>query len=117
MSSRYFRIQTADRDANGLLDPEQQTSEAWNGHESLTRRGVSVCESLEDLATYLATDGSGIPYGSGAWVIVELEGERSRDTAVDPGETLIIPTRIASTRPMGEEFFEMIGAAFDAQYA
>jgi hypothetical protein len=116
-SSRYFRIQTADRDVSGLLDPAQQTSEAWNGQESLIRHGVSVCDSLEDLADYLIADGSGIPYGSGEWVVVELTGTLSTDTALDAGETLIIPTAIISVEPMAAQLFPMIDAAYDALYA
>lgn len=112
----YYRIQTADRDPADLLAPENQVSYHWNEIDSpeYTRQGVSVCATLEDLARYLA--GSGIPYGAGEWVIVELAGEVSDDTPYDAeyGEILIHPTEIVSVRPMDDEFFELIGKAYDA---
>jgi hypothetical protein len=112
----YFRIQTADRDPADLLIAENQVSYHWNEIDSTeyTRRGVSVCATLEDLARYLA--GSGIPYGAGEWVIVELAGPISDDTPYDAeyGEILIHPTEIVSVRPMDDEFFELIGKAYDA---
>ena len=81
-----------------------------------TRHGISACESLEALAAYLAGPGSGIPYGSGEWVIVEMAGPVSGDSALDAedGEFLILPERIVSVRPLDDEFFDMIGAAYDA---
>lgn len=110
----YFRVQDGAFNPAVLLDPERQTSQAW-GRTDLDRKGVSVCESREELATYLAGAGSGIPYGSGGWVIVELEGEISDDEPVDAayGEVLIYPTKVASVTPLDEEFFELIGAAYD----
>lgn len=112
----YYRIQTADRDPSLLLNPEHQISYHWNSidSEEYTRVGVSVCETLEDLAAYLA--GSGIPYGDGEWVIIELTGYLSDDDAYDAayGELLIHPTEIVSVRPMDDGFFDMIAAAYDA---
>jgi len=112
----YFRIQTADRDVADLLVAENQVSYHWNNIDSAeyTRVGVSVCESREDLAAYLAH--SGIPYGDGDWVIVELAGEISDDTPYDAeyGEALIHPTEIVSVTPMDDEFFALIDAAYDA---
>lgn len=111
----YFRIQTADRDVTALLDPALQTSEHYNNQERDERVGVSVCESRQALAEYLA--GSGIPFGAGEWVIVELAGPISDDTPYDGeyGELLIHPTEIVSVAPMDDDFFELIGAAYDAQ--
>lgn len=113
----YYRIQSADRDPQLLLDPAYQVSEAWNGNETLTRRGVSVCDSLEALAQYLVTDGEGIPYGVGEWVVVELEGTLSEDTPVDDGEILIHPTRIVSVESIDDRLLPLIDAAYDALYA
>lgn len=108
----YYRVQTADRDPADLLDPEYQVSSHWNNIESYDRVGVSVCESLEDLAYYLAQ--SGIPYGNGQWVIVELDGYLSDDDPYDAedGEILIHPTVIVSVEDMDDEFFDLIGAAY-----
>lgn len=111
----FYRIQTNDRDAADLLDPANHISISWFASEDYDREGVSVCESVEALAFYLAN--SGIPYGIGEWVIVEVDGDVIADG--DPmdakfGELLIRPTRIVSIRPMDDEFFGMIGAAYDA---
>lgn len=112
----YYRIQTADRDTADLLDPANQVSYHWNNIESedYTRVGVSVCESREALAAYLAQ--SGIPYGDGEWVIVELDGEVSDDDPYDAeyGEILVHPIEIVSVTEMDDEFFELIGAAYDS---
>lgn len=112
----YFRTQAADRDPAQLLDPANQVSYHWNNIDSAeyTRTGVSVCASREDLAAYLAH--SGIPYGAGEWVIVELNGNTSDDTPYDAasGELLIHPSKIVSVSPMDDAFFALIDAAYDA---
>ena len=110
----YFRIQTADRDVNDLLDPQCQYSHAWNGNPAYTRRGVSVCTSIGELAEYLASHiGAGIPVRSGDWVIVEVAGSVLTDEApCDPEhETLIIPTEIISVRPADADFLAAMDAA------
>lgn len=113
----YFRVQPGDRD---ILDGPQ-TSRAWHRDETeaqaTDRAGVSVCGSLNELATYLATTGAGIPYGTPGWVLVELRGEISDDQPLDDGELLVHPTGIVSSKPIPDEFFEMIGAAYDAAEA
>jgi hypothetical protein len=116
MASSYFRVQSPDRPVADLLDAEYQTSSAWH-RDDRDRQGVSVCESRETLATYLATVGSGIPYGSTGWVLVELAGTPSSATPLDAeaGELLVHPTAIISAAPIDDEFFELIGAAYDAQ--
>lgn len=110
----YFRVQAADRDANDLLDPGYQFSHAWAGIGYADREGVSVCESLEDLAEYLASPvGNGIPVEVGSWVIVELEGDPVPDAApVDPEyEVLVRPTAIVSVWPVDDAFIAMIDDA------
>src|SRR4030095_3885339 len=115
MSETYYRIQTADRDARDLLNPTSQVSYHWNNIESAeyTRAGVSVCDSREALAAYLAQ--SGIPYGSREWVIVERRGERGADTPYDAecGELLVHPTEIVSVTEMDDDMYDLIGAAYD----
>ena len=110
MTQTYFRIQSAAHDPLHLLDPGYQFSHPVNG--SAVRRGVSVCDSIEDLALYLAS-----PQGAGvlvrvardATVIVELEGDESGDAPLDPEmESLIIPTRIIGVTPVGEEFVTLV---------
>ncbi|TDC63866.1 hypothetical protein E1258_09470 [Micromonospora sp. KC207] len=111
----YFRVQDGIFDPALLLDADCQTSRAW-GRDDLDRVGVSVCASREELATYLATLGSGIPYGSGGWVLIELTGDLSDDTPLDAdhGEILIHPTQIISVNPIDDDFFDLIGTAYDA---
>jgi hypothetical protein len=107
----YYRIQTADRDVADLLDPSNWATAAWQTDDE--QHGTSVCDSLEALAEYLATAGEGIPYGTGVWVIVELDGDRLPERGHD-GEDLIEPHTIISVTPMGDEMFDLIGAAYDA---
>lgn len=121
MTTSWYRIQSADRDVTELLDPAEQVSRAWAPggdaeDDRRARHGVSVCDSLDSLASYLAGPGSGIGYGDGEWVIVELTGDQSDDEPLDAadGEYLVLPDSIVSVRPMDDDFFEMIGAAYDA---
>lgn len=115
-----YRIQEAMLDTADLLRPELQFSHVWEGNEdeddARTRRGISACESLEALAAYLAGAGSGIPFGDGEWVIVEMHGPVSGERPLDEedGEFLMLPERIVSVRPLDDEFFDMVGAAYDA---
>lgn len=113
----YFRIQSADRDPTDLLIPANQVSYHWNNIESAeyTRTGVSVCDSRETLAAYLAK--SGIPYGDGDWVIVEVTGDLSDDEPYDAadGELLVHPDEIVSVGAMDDAFFALIDAAYDNQ--
>lgn len=113
----YFRVQTADRDVNDLLDPEFQHSHHWNNIESerYVQTGISVCETIEDLAAYLAV--SGIPIGNGdEWVLVEIDGYESDDQPydADSGELLVHPTEIIGVYEMTDEFYEMISDAYDS---
>lgn len=109
----YYRIQTADRDVTELLDAGHQFSSALSHDPSLTRQGVSVCDSIDDLALYLASHlgaGIGQRVRTGSWVIVEVEGEPVPG-ALDPEfETLVRPTAIVSVRPVGDEFLALIDA-------
>lgn len=113
---RYFRVQSGDVDPGYLLDPEAQVSEQWGGTDR--RPGVSVCESRADLARYLAGPGQGIPYGSGGWILVELEGEELAERGLDweHGEILVRPTRLVAVTSLDddEEMWDMISAAYDA---
>lgn len=112
----FVRIQSAGRDVNDLVDPQRrQVSYHWSEDESMDRPGVSVCASVEDLVHYLAA--SGIPYGAGEWVVVELDGDRVVGVTpcdADAGELLIWPSEILDVRPMDDDFFDLIGAAYDA---
>lgn len=110
--STYYRIQTTDRP--NILDPQYQTSSSWNdlGDDDRIRTGVSVCDSREELAEYLAQ--TGIQW-DGSWELLEVEGHDSGDT--DEDARLIIPTAITSREVVGDGFDEEIFAAYDALYA
>lgn len=118
MTQTYFRAQTADRDTADLIDPAQgQVSYSWHGPESYDRPGVSACESLDALVAYLAQ--SGIPIGVGEWVIVEMEADEidgADPMDADCGEVLVYPTAIVSVRPMDDDVYALIGAAYDSIY-
>lgn len=109
---RYFRVQLADRDVSELLDPDYQISHAANRNPRLTRRGVSACESLKELAEYLISGNagafSGVRETPGYWRIIEFEGTESGDAAVDPGEVLTIPARIVSAQEVDSDFLELM---------
>jgi hypothetical protein len=108
----FYRVQSADRDTAELLDPTGQFSRTWGAGR--TNVGVSVCDTLEDLAEYLASHlGCGIPVQAATWVIVELSGNVIPGSApVDPEfESLIIPTEIVRVRPVDDEFMAMIAKA------
>jgi len=120
MTTSYYRIQSAGREVGDLLDASEQVSRTWSNstNEGVYDEGVSVVDSVESLATYLATAGQGIPIGDGQWVIVELAGEYlgwGRDK--DAGEMLIRPTAILSVTFADDGFYEMVGAAYDADQA
>jgi hypothetical protein len=107
----YFRIQAADRDVTELLDPEH-VSYSWD-NEEVFDLGTSTCATLEDLAAYIAQ--TGIPFGLGEWVVVEVAGEnvrRGRDGHM--GEWLVQVTEIVSIRPLDDAFYALIDAAYEA---
>ena len=113
MTTTYFRVQTDDRDVTDLLDPGYQFSHAYNGNTALTREGVSACDSLENLAEYLVSGLAGaLQVRNGGWVIVEVEADEIPDAnPVDPYELLVTPTRIVSSTPVDDDFFQMMDAA------
>lgn len=107
--STYYRIQSAGRDVADLLTAEGQTSTNWCDADDV-RQGVSVCESIEELAAYLVT--TGIPFGEGEWVLVELEGDFIGYCADD--QPLVIPTSITSVQTLDDaDFWTALDAAYD----
>lgn len=106
----YYRIQPASYDTTQLLDPELQYSESYC--TGTVRHGVSVCDSPEELATYLAH--SGIPFDD-TFAVIELEGSDSDEDDEDAhqGARLIIPTSIISATPITDTLLDLINAAYD----
>ena len=74
------------------------------------RRGVSVMDSLADLAAYVAVTALLASYP----VLVECEGPESDDVPVDAGmgEQLLLPTR-ATVIADDEEFFQLVSDLVD----
>lgn len=109
----FFRIQPTDRP--DILDPENQFSYSWNdlGNDERARHGISVCETREDLAEYLAQ--VGIPF-TDDWELLEVEGTYSDDEDEDAhlGCSLIIPTAIVSRETIGDGFIDEILEAHEA---
>lgn len=112
----FFRIQPADRP--NILNPENQTSTSWNdcGDDDRVRNGISVCDSREELAEYLAQ--VGIPFQD-SWELLEITGTYSEDEDEDAhmGCSLIYPEEIISRETIGDSFIEEIMDAYEALYA
>lgn len=111
MASTYYRIQSAGRDVADLLDPEMQYSISYA--DDSERHGVSVCDSVEQLAVYIAQ--AGIPFEAD-WALVEVEADTSNEADEDAGlgARLVLPTGIVSVEPVAERLLGMIDAAYDA---
>lgn len=105
MTTSYYRIQPAHYDTAALLDPEMQWSYSYCNDD--VRHGVSVCDSIEELAAYLAQ--TGIEWDP-SWVIVEVAGTWSDETDQDAhlGARLVIPTEVLSVRPIDDAFLDMV---------
>lgn len=84
-----YRIQDRKRGVGYLLDPETQYSWPMDYDESKVRRGVSGCETIEELAAYWATHS----VEATDPVLVRVEGPQSEDTPLDEefGEVLVLP--------------------------
>ena len=105
-----YRMQDASRDLADLLDAERQHSFPMSNDDEKVRHGVSGCESLADLAAYIACHAieADMP------VIVVIEGPESEDAALDAddGEVLILPVR-AERIEDDEEFFGLVSDLVD----
>ena len=106
----FYRIQDRSIPTVQLLDPEFQTSESYC--TGTVRAGVSVCGSVEELATYFAQ--TGIPFDPRTAVMVEVKGyyadEKDEDDAL--GALLIIPTEIVAVTEIPDEFHATIDSIY-----
>ena len=84
-----FRIQDRKRGVEYLLDPETQYSWPMSDDESLVRRGVSGCETIEELAAYWSLEAV---YATEP-VLVRIEGPQYEDEPLRAhwGEVLVLP--------------------------
>lgn len=108
-----YRIQSASRPVEVLLDPEQQYSFPMSQREDLIRHGVSGCLTLPDLAAYIACHAieADMP------VLVRIEGPASEDTPCDEedGEVLLLPTS-AEVVEDDLEFFDLVSDLVDRHW-
>ena len=107
-----YRIQSATRPVEALLDPEQQLSFPMDEDDEMVRHGVSGCLTLADLAAYTATHA--ISSGAGGPVLVRITGPLSEDTPCDEddAEVLLLPTR-AEVVEDDADFFELVSDLVD----
>lgn len=108
----YFRIQHPNR--ADITQPENQTSSSWNdmGDDDRIRHGISVMDSREELAEYIAQ--TGIQWDE-TWELIECAGPTSDDQDEDAhlGARLIHPTTIIAVEPIDESFMEEIFDCFE----
>ena len=108
-----YRMQDASRDPADLLDVERQYSFPMSNDDEKVRHGVSGCETLADLAAYIACHAieADMP------VIVVIEGPESEDAALDAddGEVLLLPTR-AEVIADDEAFFDLVSDLVDLHW-
>lgn len=108
----FYRLQDADRDATELLDPAKQWSENWSGGGD-PRHGISVCGTEDALADYFAKHWAGQDIDEdflATIVLVEVAGPLSDEEDEDAadGAYLILPTSIASVRPVPADMIATI---------
>lgn len=108
-----YRMQDASRNINDLLDPEQQYSFPMDGDDEDIRRGVSGCESLAELAAYIATHA----IEARTPVLVRIEGPASDDEPLDAeaGEVLVMPTS-AQLLDDDATFWELVSDLVDVYW-
>ena len=110
-----YRIQSASRPVEALLDPEQQQqlSIPMDQDDEMVRHGVSGCATLSDLAAYIASHAIEAP----APVLVRITGPLSEDTPCDEedGEVLVLPTSAEAVED-DAEFFELVGDLADLHW-
>ena len=110
-----YRIQQPEHSVGLLLDPETQYSRPWNRREDLIRKGVSACETVEELAEYFAQ--SGVALAADCYLVaMECEWADDKDIDADLGAILVIPTAIISADLVPDSFFEAVNAAYDRIY-
>ena len=116
---KAYRFQDKNRDLEALLDAEQQYSYSWDlslEETGAVRHGISACESLADLAAYVACSAL---QATDPGVIL-IEGPESEDTPLDAdqGEILVLPTAARWVDENTEErFFDVVGELADMYYS
>lgn len=116
---KAYRFQDKNRDIDALLDPEQQYSYSWDlslEETDAVRHGISACESLADLAAYVAC--SGLQANDPGLIV--LEGTESEDAPLDAdqGEVLVLPTAARWADEATEtRFFDAVGELVDMFYS
>ena len=108
-----YRIQSADRPIEALLDPEQQYSFPMDEDDEMVRHGVSGCLTLPDLAAYIAC----YAIEASAPALVRIAGPASEDTPCDEedGEVLVLPTS-AEVIADDSAFFALVSDLVDMRW-
>ncbi len=109
-----YRIQDKGRDIAELLDPECQYSYPMGDFaDGQVRHGVSGCETLAQLAAYIAC----YAIQASCPVLVEIEGPASEDEPLDAdaGEVLLFPER-AEVIADDEAFFALVSDLVDIRW-
>lgn len=116
---KAYRFQDKNRSIDALMDPEQQYSYSWDlslEETDAVRHGISACESLADLAAYVACSG----LQANAPGLIVLEGTESEDAPLDAdqGEVLVLPTAARWADEATEtRFFDVVGELADMFYS
>lgn len=116
---KAYRFQDKNRSIDALLDAEQQYSYSWDlslEETDAVRHGISACESLADLAAYVACSAL---QATDPGVVI-LEGTESEDTPLDAdqGEVLVLPTAARwADEDTETRFFDAVGELADMFYS
>lgn len=115
---KAYRFQDKSRDIEAMLDAEEQFSYSWClslEETDAVRHGISACESLADLAAYVACSALQATDPG----VVLLEGVESEDTPLDAdqGEILVLPTAARwADEDIEARFFDVVGELADMYY-
>lgn len=105
----FFRVNPPEFTIEDMMQVENQISINHDDEDDI-RRGLSACESREELASYLAQ--SGIEFRDD-WTLVEFEGTYAEEDDVDAdrGAVLAYAERVIATEVIGEVFvYEILDA-------
>ena len=126
MSETYYRIHSGDRDHAGICDKAQWESRQYGTERFIEdtetgelvediRYGVSACESIEDLASYVAQ--SGIEVSDPVIVAFEADLADDEDHDADLGAVLTFPRRIIGVYDEGTPEWDAFDAGIEAAFA
>lgn len=112
MNTTYYRLHDENRDHEAICDEANWESRRYgNDPTEDVRHGVSACESIEELAQYMATHG--IECGRPVLVVYEGDEADEEDHDAADGAVLTWPQRIIGVygdgTPEWDEFDAALG--------